>query len=78
MIYIILKDRRVWDILSDEDKDVDRVVTVLDFDTEDADEDELEEVFGSKAHVSLHLVLGPNDKEEEEEMRLLGEKYKLD
>ena len=78
MIYIILNGGLVQDILSDEDKDVDQVVTVLDFDTEDVDEDELEEVFGSKAHVSLHLVFGPDDKEEAEEMRLLNEKYKLD
>ena len=78
MIYIILKDGLVKDILSDEDKDIDQVVTVLDFYTEDADEDELEDVFGAKAHVSLHLVLGPDDKEEAEEMRLLNEKYKRD
>ena len=78
MIYIILNGGLVQDILSDEDKDVEQVVTVLDFDTEGADEAELEEVFGSKAHVSLHLVFGPDDEEEAEEMRLLNEKYKID
>lgn len=78
MIYIILNGGIVQDVLSDEDKDIDQVVTVLDFDTEDVDEDELEEVFGSRARVSLHLVFGPDDKEEAEEMRLLNEKYKLD
>lgn len=78
MIYIIMNGGLVQDILSDEDKDIDQVVTVLDFDTEGADEDEPEEVFGSKAYVSLHLVSGPDDEEEAEEMRLLNEKYKLD
>ena len=78
MIYVILNDGVVQDILSDEDKDIDQVVTVIDLDNEDVDEDELEEVFGSKAHVSLHLIFGPDDEEEAEEMRLLNEKYKLD